>query len=130
MIYAKSVLADATSKALYQASVINGKSAFNLAVADFLKPPVITEMDISNYTGQAGEKIRVRASDNFRIREVRVTIYLQDNTVVESGVAAPQVNGLDYIYEITQVSNDITGGRIIAEATDLPGQRVQMSRML
>ena len=68
--------------------------------------------------------------DDFRINEVRVTIFRQDNTVVESGVATPQVNGLDYIFQTSQTNNALTGGRIVSSATDLPGHEVQMSQML
>ena len=130
VIYAKSVIADDAKKAVYEAAVKNGKSAFNLAIADFMKPPVISEMDNSNYTGQTGGKIRVRATDNFRITEINVTIFDPENMIVESGAATPQDNGLDYIYVATHVNNAMTGGRIVSKATDLPRHEVQMSQML
>ena len=130
VIYAKSVMADPAMKSEYEPSVSNGVSVFNLAVADFFKPPVITEMDISNYSGQAGGKIRVRAMDNFMISEIRVTILKADNTIVESGIAAAEVNGLDWIYTATYVNNAMTGGRIVATAVDRPGHQVQMSQMI
>jgi hypothetical protein len=130
VIYAKSVMANPGRKAEYEPLVSRGISVYNLAVADFLKPPVIREMDISNYTGQAGEKIRVRATDNFRISEIRVTVFKADNTIVESGIAAAEENGLDWSYTATGVNNAMTGGRITAMAVDLPGHQVQMSQML
>ena len=130
VIYAKSVMADPDKKAAYQAAVNNGRSAYNLAVADFIKPPVITEMDISNYTGQAGGKIRVRATDNFKISEIRVTIFKSDDTIVESGIATADVNGLDWFYLSTQVNNAMTGGRIVSTAIDLPGHQALISQLL
>jgi hypothetical protein len=130
VLYAKAVLADPDKKAEYESAARNGESAYNMAVADFLKFPVIQEMDISMYTGQAGDKIRVRATDNFKIAEVSVTIFKSDNSIVESGIAEPAGNGRDWIYTATHANSPIGGGRIVATVTDGPGHQTQMSQML
>jgi hypothetical protein len=130
VIYAKSVMADPGRKAVYEPLVSRGISVYNLAVADFMKPPVIREMDISNYTGQTGDKIRVRAMDNFKISEIGVTIFKADNTIVESGVAAAESNGLDWFYTAAHENTSMSGGRVVATVTDTPGHSVMMTQML
>ena len=130
VIYAKSVNADPARRAEYQPGTKNGLSVYNLAVADFMKLPIITEMDISEYTGQSGQKIQVRATDNFRVTEIRVAILKADGTAVESGIASAHENGLDWIYTATLANSSLTGGRIVATARDHPGHEVQMSQMI
>ena len=87
VLYAKSILTDPDKKAEYKAAAKNGESAFNVAVGDFLILPVVVEIDLSQYTGQTGNKIRIRATDNFKLVNVTATIYKADNTVVETGAA-------------------------------------------
>ena len=130
VFYAKSVLNDAVQKGEYKSAAKNGESAFNVAVADFLKLPTVEELDFSQYTGQIGNKIRVRAMDNFKLTNVTVTIYKADNTVVETGIATAGTNGLDWFYTTTHQNTSMTGGRVLAKITDTPGHVVEMSQML
>src|SRR5262245_29022095 len=74
-IYGKAVSADAATKAPYGAkSKETGVPAFALMVADFMHAPVIDEVDLSTYTGTGGDVIRIRASDDFEVKGVRVQI--------------------------------------------------------
>ena len=130
VIYAKSVLANPDKKADYAAAAVKGESAYNLAVADFLKPPVIKEIDSSLYTGQIGSKIRVRVTDNFKLTGCSVTILKADNSVLETGAATIGTNGLDWFYTATHVNSTLTGCKLIAVATDTPGHSTEMSQML
>jgi hypothetical protein len=64
-VYGKAVIADPAQKAVYEAaSTKSGKPAFAVAVGDFLNAPAVDEIDLSGYTGQIGETIRIRASDD------------------------------------------------------------------
>ena len=67
--YGKAALADPATKALYE-TVAKGKGipVFALTIADFFNAPAVDEIDLSAYTGKAGETIRVRASDDFEVR--------------------------------------------------------------
>ena len=49
-------------------------TAYNLAVADYFGKPEILDIDISRWTGQAGQKIYIRAKDNFMVVRVRLVI--------------------------------------------------------
>lgn len=43
-----------------------GQPAYNVALADFMHPPEILGIDLSGYTGKAGEVIRIQARDDRR----------------------------------------------------------------
>jgi hypothetical protein len=98
------VKADAARYAPYQqAAKAARKRACDLAIADFLNPPEINDVDLSGYTGKAGEKIRVKAIDDFEVQSVSVTISQLDGQELESGnaLAQPSVKGepADWVYQ-------------------------------
>ena len=74
VIYAKSVMADPTTKAAYAAKAQGGVTAYNVAVADLLNAPNIESINLSAYTGKIGDKIIIRATDDFKVTKVTVTI--------------------------------------------------------
>jgi hypothetical protein len=52
VIYGKTVQVTPELKAQYETEVPEGKSVYQIALADFLKAPKIKEVDVNNYTGQ------------------------------------------------------------------------------
>lgn len=67
-LYGKAVYADPAEKEVYLAAARKtGASAFALAVSDFLHAPAVDEIDLTAYTGLAGQAIVVRASDDFGV---------------------------------------------------------------
>jgi hypothetical protein len=87
--FAAAVLSDAGQRARYQrAASGTDASAQNIAVSDFFHSPVVTEADLSTYTGRAGEFIRIRVEEG-RIGAAEVTLAIADRakTVLESGSA-------------------------------------------
>ncbi len=119
--YAKGVIGNPMLTEDYQAFAKPSLSVYNLALADYCKSPEITLIDTSNYQGQIGNQIRVRAIDNFRVTEVKVSIYDSTDTLLESGMALLSANNLDWIYEATVLNSSLLGTKIIAEAKDTPG---------
>lgn len=119
--YAKSVLANEEKLALYQAAVQPDQSAYGLAVRDAYKAPKVHSITKTEYTGQAGEVIVVRATDDFKVASVRVFIYSADGQLLEKGDGIAQENNLDWIYTITLNNTSLPGTKIVATATDLPG---------
>ena len=120
--YAKRALQDTTLKELYQAEAQKreGVSAYNLAVADYLKVPVIESVDTSAYTGvSTGEKIVIAVSDNFKVTAVKVKISAQNQSVVEEGTA--QLKEGKWEYSTTVVNGTLSGTKIAITATDRPG---------
>lgn len=48
-----------------------GVSAYNVAVADFLHPPEIQNIDLSSYKGAPGQNITITAVDDVKVKTVR-----------------------------------------------------------
>ena len=74
VLYARMQMADATAKAEYVAKADEASNAYNVAVADFFHAPDIDEIDVTNYRGSVGDTIRIRATDDFKVKQVQVTI--------------------------------------------------------
>jgi thiol:disulfide interchange protein len=121
VIYAKTVLADASAKTAYEEKADIGQTAYNVAIADFFNAPDIREIDVSNYTGQIGSKIVVKVTDDFKVASVHVQINNNDSSLVEEGEAIAAANGLDWVYTTTTLNASLSGDKITVTASDLPG---------
>ena len=130
ILYGQSVIADKATKDSYQASAQDGKTAYNVAVADFLNAPSINEIDVSHYTGQPGSYIQIRAIDDFLVKEVSVAIHNGDGTEVESGMALPQPGTIWWRYTATDKSTSLAGSKIVVRVTDLPGNLTQQTAQI
>lgn len=130
ILYGKSAVADPTSKSMYQKQADDGQSAFNVAVADFMNAPDIDEVDVTNYTGEIGSTIRVRATDDFQVSRVYVKIEGEDGSMVEEGEALANTNGLDYLYTAKKKNVSLTGDKITIEVNDIPGNEAVKSQTL
>lgn len=56
IVYAKSAVADPDTKSAYKAAAEEGESPYNVAVADFMHAPDISEVNLSNYKGKIGDR--------------------------------------------------------------------------
>lgn len=121
VVYAKGVISNPALAADYQAFAKPGTSIYNLALADYCKAPEITLIDASNYQGQIGDQIKVRAIDNFRVTEVKLSIYDAADTLLESGMAILSETNIDWIYDTTTLNTSLPGTKITVEAKDTPG---------
>jgi hypothetical protein len=97
------------------------QNVYSRALEDCMSAPVVKRINTYAYTGAAGDKIIVRAVDDFRVVSVRVEIRAANDTLLESGIAVQNTNGIDWTYTVTQANNALAGTRIIAIATDVPG---------
>jgi hypothetical protein len=88
------------------------KNAYNWALSDWFKPPVIHRIE-----RQEG-KIRVRASDNVKVTKVRIQVLDSDGNVLEQG-EAEQLNATWWEFALT------TDGTVVATAWDLAGNEVE-----
>jgi hypothetical protein len=120
IIYGRSAIKDAAEKAAYKEKAKPSQSAFNVAVADFFHAPSIDEIDLTAYTGQVGDTIRVRAVDDFRVVQVHVSISNADGSLVEQGDAVQQANQVDWLYTATAANESTEGDRIVIRASDKP----------
>jgi hypothetical protein len=121
--YAKAVKdgTDQGIKDAYTAALRPRQNLYSRAMEDFLNSPVVNSVSTNAYTGGVGSTITVRAVDDFRVTSVQVEIYAASGTLLEKGNAVQQTNGLDWTYAVTQANAVLTGSKINAIATDVPG---------
>lgn len=127
-LYGQTVMGSRGLKAEYEASAKEGQSAYNVAVADFFHAPDIETIDISAYTGKAGDTIRVKVTDDFRVSEVSVSIYNADGTEVEHGMAVQSENKTEWVFTAKVANASTEGDRIEVRATDLPGNETKLDK--
>jgi hypothetical protein len=96
-MYASSQMTNPALKMAYGLTVKGqkGKAAYHAALTDFLNPPEISHIDCTGYTGQPGSQIHAFVYDDFKVVSLYVQILAADGTVIESGAALPQVNGVE-----------------------------------
>ena len=129
--YANGQMADPTAKAEY--ALAKDKlfdTSFNIAVADFLGSPSVQEIDTIAYKGKVGDKIRVRAVDDFKVASLLVQVLKADNTVAEQGQAVQQANKIDWVYMATTAITALTGFKVVASAKDKPGKSASQTKTL
>jgi len=143
-LYGKLVMADPSTtlgagperKALYEeAAAAKGQPVFSLTVVDFpatvlrtgFNAPAVGEVDLSAYAGAVGDVIAVRASDDFDVTGVSVTLTDAGGAALESGqaVETPPDSGR-WVYTATSAAPTGTDSaraltRLAVQATDMPG---------
>lgn len=130
VLYGKTVVADELMKKAYKDRAEPGQTAYNVAIADYFQAPDIVEVDLSQYTGQPGQSIRIRVKDDFEVTSVAVTIHNQDGTLQEEGDAAPTPNTLDWIYTTTSTNASLSGDKFTIMATDTPANLTKKEQLL
>ena len=119
-LYGKTARDDAEVWALYEeAAHKRGQPVFSIAVADFFHPPTVDEVDVSGYAGAVGDPILVRASDDFEVVGVSVTISDADGAELEGGDAVLQDG--QWLYTATTAVDAGTTIHLTVVAADRPG---------
>lgn len=124
--YAKNKTAIPEFKALYRKGINKNEginSAYNVAINDYLKPPQIAGIDAKDYTGEAGQLIRVRATDDFMVESVTVIIVSAEDEVIEQGEAVARGKKGLWRYATTVRNVNLKGRYVVAIAKDMPGNR-------
>jgi hypothetical protein len=101
--------------------------SYNIALADYLQPPEIKEIDLSAWTGSPGETIRIQAVDDVEVKMVKVVITDANDVVLEQGPAVKEEGGW-WTYQTTVSVSD--NPKVVAIAEDLPGHTVSMTQIL
>jgi hypothetical protein len=100
--YAEDALLDPVLRVVYaEVGKADKIGPFAAAVRDYLRPPVVSEVNLSDYKGQVGEKIEVTATDDVGITEVTLTIKAADGTVIESGPVTRVMGKWTYVATTT-----------------------------
>ena len=124
VMYAKTILQDVSIKEAYKAKTKGLQSAYNLALADFFRMPVIHEVDLSGLSNAAGSNITAIVTDDFRVEGVKVRIEKPDGSLLEEGNALLQEDGLHWKYTVTVANANNAGNKVVVTATDLPGHSI------
>jgi hypothetical protein len=120
--YARKAVKDPELKAMYQVKVNGGQRAFNIAMMDALRAPVIENIKADSYQGRPGDQIFIRATDDFKVANVEVSVYNPEGELLEQGNADMQQNEvMQWVYVVRQDNPEFSGSKITAVATDLPG---------
>jgi signal peptidase I len=121
--YAKKQVADPITKAEYQpSSQSKMSSAYTAALTDYLTAPTIHEIDVAWYNGAIGDSIVMRASDDFKVMSVDVTILLPNGALAEQGAAILIPDSVDqYEYKATTAQMKAAGMKVIVTVKDKPG---------
>ena len=130
MRYAKSLKDKPELKARYAAAAKPWQTAHNVAFADAFKAPVIADLRTTAYAGQVGDKLLVKATDDFEVANVTLAIFDASGTKLEEGPCILEDNNIDWAYVCTVTNPVIMGSRILVSASDLPGNRVALEQTL
>jgi hypothetical protein len=130
VIYAQNAMQDEDLKAEYALKAKPNRSAYHVALADFLHAPDIDDVDLSKYDGTQGSEIVIRVVDDYQVAQVIVSIFKQDGTLVEEGTAVPAGNKLDWVYTAQKSNTPLTGNKMIIKASDVPGNAAEVEQVL
>ena len=123
--FAKRQIADPVTKALYQPDADSKfTSAYAAALADYLKRPVIDDVDVSGYKGKEGDAIIVKASDIANTLTVMVSVRDKNGVVIEQGEASPAIRKPVYVFRSSKQKDSIKGCTICVNVKDRPGNSV------
>lgn len=130
-LYAQGAMTSPELKKLYQKKATDGSTAFNVAFKDYTKPPRVKSIDTAKYTGNPGSEIVVVARDDFRLKDVMVSIYNAAGELVETGNAILNpINRNKWVYTATVLHNALPGTKITALVRDIPENEARLEVVL
>lgn len=121
--WARKILTDPDMRAAYEAKADDGRTAYVVAMTDYLRPPRISEILTDDYHGHAGNIIRVGAVDDFRVREVHVQLLDPAGNQIEEGPCTLDTFELFWEYTAQKEVSSLPGLTIRAIAIDNPGHK-------
>lgn len=123
--YAKLMMARPEMKAWYSQGITpNKNAAFRVAQTDYLISPKISYIRARGYKGKAGDLISIKATDDFRVTEVKVIIYSSEGRELERGDALNvHLKPFMWKYKTTVTNPKVAGSMIKVLAFDRPGNK-------
>ena len=117
--YANNCMEIPELKALYEKGITKRKNnAYTVACTDYLNPPTIHYIKVSD-NGPAGSTITIKATDDFEVTSVQVTITGADGKVMDEGAAIRhRLKRQMWKYETKVVSMELKASQIKAVAGD------------
>lgn len=128
--YSKNALADNDLNQHYKemAKKFPNISPYNLAMRDYLRPPVIQSIQTNDYKGKIGDKITIEATDDFQVKTLSIAITSASSSPIESGNAT--LEGGKWLYTTTVANTTLSGTKIKITATDVPGNQTSKEVIL
>ena len=124
--YAKKAVKDPILKREYQEKAGANRTAYHTALSDFMNAPVIENIDVTNYNGKTGSTITIKATDDFRVAEVTVSILNSSDVLIEEGNAILHpIDRTLWVYKATATNNSLKATKIKVVAKDIPGNEVR-----
>ncbi|MBU1661925.1 MAG: hypothetical protein KKD28_10700 [Chloroflexi bacterium] len=102
------------------------KCSYNVAIADYLHPPQILEINLSGWVNGDGGTIRVRAQDDVRVEGVKVTISDETGAFLEEGQAT-EMGALWWEYSTAHAAAN--NMHVTVSAKDLPGHVTERTEL-
>jgi hypothetical protein len=133
IIYGKAAKSNPELNQLYENEAAKKPlhSAFNVAVADYMKAPSIQAVDVSKYSGKIGDTITITATDDFQVKEVLVTIFNPDGSISDHGMAINDPSDTNkWLWIASNTNPSLTGDKIVVTASDLPGSLATLEKEL
>jgi hypothetical protein len=130
--WAKATLKKPGMKELYSKG-ISGKlsNAHTVALADYLNAPKIHYISLKQHTGAIGDKIRIKATDDFLVTAVNVTITNKNGKQLETGPATRyKRKPVMWIYTLTVANPKMIGTVIEVKVMDRPGNKTETKVMI
>ena len=127
--YAKKAIQDPQMKALYQSRAKEGQSAYNVALGDYLNAPAIGGIDLSQYTGKKGSRLRAVVTDDLMVSEVHVAVYNEEGNLLEEGLAFPENDASDWVYTVKKGAEKPGNSRLVIRARDLAGNATEQEKI-
>ncbi|MEI7663600.1 MAG: hypothetical protein WCK34_15435 [Bacteroidota bacterium] len=125
--YAVAMQKNPSLLAEYSEKATGGLTPFTLAVRDYLTPPVVKRIDTSDYHGNPGEVITVKATDDFKVRQVKIQFISAEGNMFEEGICEYMLPECVFRYTTTFAGRAPAGMTIKAIATDTPGNKAELS---
>ena len=97
-------------------------NAYNVAVADWFNKPQILEVDLSGWSGEAGQVLRMRVQDDVQVQHVAVAIADEADNVLEQG-SAVETGALWWEYTTTATASG--NPKVMVVALDIPGHMTE-----
>lgn len=122
-LYSRHVLEDPLRRAIYQRlAKARKRPTNNLLVANYLTPPELSAVQLDDYTGQVGQRIRIVAFDEIAVDSVRVEIRGADGAPLEAG-AAVEEHGV-WCYRTTAALPAGSAWLVVVTVKNRPGHAV------
>lgn len=130
-VFAKGATSVPELRAEYEKKVAPGQTALNVAFKDYVTAPRVRLINTQKYTGNPGSEIVVDAWDDFRVKEVEVSILNAAGELVEKGNAILNpINQNLWKYVVTQLNNVLPGTKISAIVRDIPENEARLELVL